>query len=61
MIRSFSKLTSKQKENLRKELLKIHSEKKCHYCGIPEEKFQKILGNMFYGRGIKRSNVGIRP
>ena len=49
MIKSYPDLTPKEKRKLRGELLKIHREKKCHYCGIEEEKFQTIWGDKFYG------------
>jgi 5-methylcytosine-specific restriction endonuclease McrA len=49
MIKSYSELTSKEREKLRGELLRINREKKCHYCGIEEEKFRTIWGDKFYG------------
>jgi 5-methylcytosine-specific restriction endonuclease McrA len=41
-------LSSKKKEELRNQLYERDG-RKCHYCGIEEDDFRKIWGELFYG------------
>jgi len=48
MTASHFKISAKDKKNLRTQLYKRDGTK-CHYCGIEEEDFPKVLGYTFYG------------
>jgi hypothetical protein len=59
MIKSYSKLTLKEKEGLREKLRSKTPEKKCHYCEIEKDDFQKIWGDKFYGKGNRGRRLEI--
>ena len=53
-----AKLTSKEKTKLRSQLY-MRDGRKCHYCGIEEDDFRKVWGELFYGSKRRGGTIEI--